>query len=82
MFESYYQAMYEIIAETTRIPTAIIETHGRQYQFSLARHFCAMRLWLPDGSINPETEVETLEFMLMPQRVERAIKQWDQAAEE
>jgi len=40
-----------------------------------------MRLWLPDGSIDPEAEVEALEFMFMPQRVERAIKQWDRAAE-
>jgi len=74
MFESDYQAMVNVIRQTTRIPLAIIDMYGRQYQFKVSLHFFHMISRLRDGSVDPEAKVKMLEFMLIPRCVKRAIK--------
>lgn len=44
--------MYYIIMYTTRIIIGIIEAHGWQYQFEVARHYYAMIPRLLEGSVN------------------------------
>lgn len=54
VFESYYQDLYRVIENMTRILVPIIDEYGKEYPFASSKPFCAMRPRLMDGGVDAE----------------------------